>query len=355
MSRFLYGHTREIFKINIVDESQGMLEIDGFPVKILRNTRNPKDINWANEGVRLVIDCTGQFNDPTLPPDSQKGSIRAHLTSGAEKVIVSAPFNIKDPSKELPRDSEVFVYGVNHFNFDPSKHHIISAASCTTTGLAHMIKPLLETQETSKILTASMSTVHAVTNKQSILDSVPQSGTSDLRKNRSVFNNIILTTTGAATALEKILPDILKVGFMADSVRIPINTVSLITLNITFHTSINKQNGKPVINREFINNIYENAAIGSSKGLLTYSSKQNVSSDLLGYESAIIIEGHETHTRTGFANIPTDVFKEYGIENAPDIQLPVTHAKIFGWYDNEYGSYVTCLGKLTVYINKNMK
>ncbi|NMD43205.1 MAG: hypothetical protein GYA86_07850 [Firmicutes bacterium] len=113
--------------------------------------------------------------------------------------------------------------------------NLISAASCTTTGLAHAVKPFVGNGETAGIITASMSTIHATTGNQNILlDAVPQAGVSDLRKNRQVFNNIILTTTGAAIALEEILPEIRHIGFMADAVRIPTSTASLITLNVTF-------------------------------------------------------------------------------------------------------------------------
>jgi glyceraldehyde 3-phosphate dehydrogenase len=253
----------------------------------------------------------------------------------------------------MPDDSALFVYGVNHASYDPVRHHILSAASCTTTGLAHMIKPLLDTEETSKIITASMSTVHSATNNQNILDAAPDAGTRDLRRNRSVFNNIIPTTTGAAIALEEILPEIKKVGFMADSVRVPTSTVSLISLNITFKTDLN-ETGDPKINREFINDIYRKAASGAQKDLLIFSEEQNVSSDLIGCQAAAIIEGHETHTRTGFLPLYAETLREYGIDTTQDINLPVTHAKIFGWYDNEFGNYVNCLGKLTVYVDKNM-
>ena len=162
----------------------------------------------------------------------------------------------------MASDSGMFVYGVNHSDYDPMNHHIISAASCTTTGLAHMMKPLLDAEETSKIITASMSTVHAATDNQNILDAAPKAGSKDLRRNRSVFNNIILTSTGAAIALEEILPDIQKVGFMADSIRVPTSTVSLISLNITFRTALtDKETG---YKSEFINNCIK-AAAGSQR------------------------------------------------------------------------------------------
>ncbi|HOE57554.1 MAG TPA: glyceraldehyde 3-phosphate dehydrogenase NAD-binding domain-containing protein [Bacillota bacterium] len=353
IDRFLYGYTGKSCSVKVLDEAECLFEMDGIAVKVLKKERNPQNIDWAKEGVRLVVDCTGVFLDPTLPSDSPKGSIRGHIEAGAEKVIASAPFKIKDSTQKMPEDSAMFVYGVNHVGYDPARHHILSAASCTTTGLAHMMKPLLDTEETSKIITASMSTVHAATNNQNILDTSPGAGSKDLRRNRSVFNNIIPTSTGAAIALEEILPEIKKVGFMADSIRVPTSTVSLISLNITFRTKLG-ENGDPVINREFINDIYKKAADGAQKGLLIYSEDQNVSSDMVGCRAAVVIEGHENHTRTGFLPLSSEILRECGVETCQDISLPVTHAKIFGWYDNEFGNYVNCLGKLTVYVDKNM-
>jgi glyceraldehyde 3-phosphate dehydrogenase len=352
LGKFLYGYGRSC-EIKVVDTNQAILEIDGTLVKFLREARNPKDIAWRKEGVRLVVETTGQFLDPTVPADQKGGSLRGHLEAGAEKVLASAPFKIKDKTKELPDDSILLVQGINHTDFDPAKHHVISAASCTTTGLAHMIKPLLESKATSNILTASMSTIHAATNTQSVLDSVPKTGASDLRKNRSVMNNIILSTTGSAKALEQVLPEIKRVGFMADSVRIPTNTVSLIILNLTFHTSLDDA-GEPIITHLLLNDIYRQAGQGSQRGMLVYSDRQNVSSDLIGVPAAVVLEGHETHTRTGFINLPPETLASIGLPADAEVQIPVTHAKLFGWYDNEYGSYVNCLGELTGYLARNM-
>jgi Glyceraldehyde-3-phosphate dehydrogenase/erythrose-4-phosphate dehydrogenase len=353
LDRFLYGHTGKTCDVRLVDSSENLFTFDGIYVKVLTKARNPRDIPWSREGVRLVIDCTGVFLDPSLPADYSRGSLRGHLEAGAEKVIVSAPFKVKDSSQKTSDDSAMFVYGVNHSGYDPIRHHIISAASCTTTALAHMIKPLLETEETSKIVTASMSTVHASTNNQSILDAPPKAGSGDLRRNRSVFNNIIPTSTGAAIALEEILPEIKEIGFMADSIRVPTSTVSLISLNLTFR-SVLSETGEPVITKEFINDIYKKASGGPQKDFLLYSEQQNVSSDLLGCQAAVVIEGHENHTRTGFLPLSAEILRQYGINTSQDIHFPVTHAKIFGWYDNEFGCYVNCLGKLTKYLDKNM-
>ncbi len=346
--KFLFGMVGRKAEIKILDKEKPLLEIEGIPIKILRQARDPKDINWLNEGVRIVVDCTGNFLDPTLSLETGKPCLRGHLEAGAVKVICSAPFKVKSGINDAP-DAKTMIYGINHLDFNPQQHHIISAASCTTTGLAHMIKPLLENDTTSRIVTASMSTIHAATNTQSILDSVPKAAASDLRKSRSVLNNIILSTTGVSKALELVLPAIKHIGFMADSVRIPTTTVSLINLNVTFHTKLDNL-GEPSVNRKLLNSIYKQASEGSQKGLLTYSERQNVSADLIGSQAAITIEAHETHTRTGFIEVPTELL---GHNAAPEtMRMPVTHAKIFGWYDNELGSYVNCLSRLTNYIEE---
>ena len=352
MEMFLFGLSGKK-DIRIVDEQKGLLEIHGMPVTILRSARNPKDIDWKSRGVQIVIDSTGVYLDPTVAMDDARGSLRGHLAAGARVVLASAPFKIRDKAASMPDDSSMMIYGINHTSFDARKHTLISAASCTTTGLAHMMKPLLEAEETTRILTASLSTIHAATNTQSVLDAVPKGGASDLRKTRSVFNNIILSSTGAAKALEQVLPEIKRVGFMADSVRIPTTTVSLINLNITFHSPLNDK-GVPTINRAFINGIYKQASAGAQKDLLLFSEKQNVSSDLLGVPAAVVIEGFDTHTRTGFIELPVDILRASGVQSEQPIQVPVTHAKVFGWYDNEFGSYVTSLGKLAMYVDRTL-
>lgn len=354
LHRFLYGYRGERV-IEIVDENRGELLIDGMPVLVLREHRNPREIPWREHGVELVAECTGSFNDPTVPPDHPKGSIRGHLLAGARKVVNSAPFKIKDKSQKMPTDAATFIFGVNHTQFDPERHHVVSAASCTTTALAHMILPLVEHFQSRAILTASMSTVHAVTNTQSVLDALPKAGDSDLRKKRAALNNIILTSTGAAGALEQVLPDVREIGFMADSVRVPVPTESLIILNVTFQSKLNPD-GRGSITAQVINDLYREAAEGKQKGLLRFTLEQNVSSDLMGDPAAVVIEGCETHTRTGFLTV--DLRQVPGLPaealvaiKDPLLRVPVTHAKIFGWYDNEYGSYTNRLADLCVYID----
>jgi len=352
---FLYGQKAEPV-IHDLDEKNGSMTIDGIRVKFLRTSRNPLDIGWKDHGVNLVVDTTGQFLDPTLSSDHPKGALRGHFESGAEKVIVSAPFKIKDTGKPMPEDTVTTVMGINDNDYDPRRHKAISNASCTTTCLAHMMKPILNFFGYKKILSASMATVHAVTGSQEVLDRLPKTGTTDLRKNRSVMNNIILTTTGAANALRLVIPEMEKIGFIAESVRIPTSTGSLIILVINLQEELS---GEP-IRRKLINDMYMQAAAEDPKGYLHYTDRQNVSNDIIGMPiAATIIEGHETHTRT--ANVTIDLKKVPGLDknvisslNDTVIRIPVTQCVIYGWYDNEMGSYVNILGDRTVSVAENM-
>jgi glyceraldehyde 3-phosphate dehydrogenase len=355
--RFLYGVSAEPC-VHIVDREKRRLEVAGTPVTLLQEARNPKDIGWREHGVRVVVDTTGAFDDPTRPADHASGALRGHLAAGAEKVLYSAAFKIKDAARELPEDTTTLIYGCNHEAYDPARHHVISAASCTTTALAHMVRPLLDHLHRSTLMTASMSTVHAATNTQSVLDSVPRAGAKDLRKTRSALDSIILTSSNAAQALELVIPEIREIGFMADSVRVPIPTESMIILNVTFQSSIG-EDGKSSINRDLLNRIYREAAAGTQKGLLHCSEEQNVPADVRGMRAAVVIEAVETHTRTSFVEI--DLGQVQGIEphvveklSSQRVRVPVTHAKIFGWYDNEYGSYTNLLGDLTVHVHRSM-
>ncbi|MBW2268086.1 MAG: glyceraldehyde-3-phosphate dehydrogenase [Deltaproteobacteria bacterium] len=354
--RFLFGVDAEPC-VRILDRGARRLEVAGMPVTLLQEARNPRDIGWREQGVRVVVDATGTFSDPTSPPDDPRGSLRGHLEAGAEKVLNSAPFKVKDEAQPLPEDALTLIYGCNHDIYDPMRHRVISAASCTTTALAHMVKPLLDHLHDSALMTASMSTVHAATNSQMVLDNVPRAGAKDLRKSRSVLNNIILTSSGAARTLEEVLPEIAEIGFMADSVRVPLSTESLIILNVTFQSRI--EGGRSAIDGDALNEIYRLAASGAQKGNVVYSEEQNVAADVKGMRAAVVIESVETHTRTGFVEV--DLAGVPGLDSAAladlhatRIRVPVTHAKIFGWYDNEYGSYTNLLGDLAVHVHRNL-
>jgi len=352
---FLYG-CRAAPLISDLDENTGSMTIDGIRVRFLRSFRNPVELNWKELGVNLVVDTTGMFLDPTLAPEHPRGSVRGHLEAGAEKVIVSAPFKIKDKKRPIPDDAVTTIMGINENDFDPRRHKLVSGASCTTTCLAHMIKPLLNYFGPKKILSASMATVHAVTGTQEVLDRLPQPGAGDLRKTRSVMNNIILTTTGAADALRLVIPEMEEIGFIAESVRIPTSTGSLIILVINLQEEMS---GK-FIDRNLIGQIYSQAALDDPNGYLLYSEKQNVSGDIIGMpRAATVIEGHETHTRT--AEVSIDLEKVPGVGKDIKsvlkdtiVRVPVTQAVIYGWYDNEMGSYVNILGDRTVTVAELM-
>ncbi len=355
LGQYLHGHKADRVIENL-NEEHGTMEVNGVPVTILRKDRNPKDIPWKSLGVPLVVDTTGKFLDPTVLPDDKKGSIQGHLQAGAQKVIASAPYKIKDKALKMPADAITMVMGINDDQYNPKQHRMVSGASCTTTCLAFMVKPLLDFFGADKILTASMVTVHAATGSQEVLDRLPDAKTKDLRKNRSILNNIILTSTGAAKALSLVIPEMKRIGFIAESVRIPTSTGSLIVLVVTLEDESLQQPFK----RELINQIFQKASDGYLKDYLLYTERQNVSSDIIGNpRAAAVIEGTETHTRTAsicidLAKIPQ--FKEAAKagEEKCIAEIPVTQAVIYGWYDNELGSYTNLLGDMTVKIAKTL-
>ena len=352
LHRFLFGH-KGVRDIEVVDEAAGIIRAHGKEIVVLRQARNPKDIPWREHGVSLVVECTGTFRDPYADADDPRGSLRGHLAAGARTVVQSSPFKSKTKGVPLPDDTTILINGINHTDFDPAKHKVVSAASCTTTALAHMMRPLLARDLTRNMITAGMSTVHAVTNSQPMLDAVPGAGATDLRKTRSGMNNIILTSTNAAKALEQVMPEVARIGFMADSVRIPTASVSLIVLNATFQSET-LPDGAVTVDRNAINAIYRDAAEGEARGLLKYSEEQNVSADMLGEDAAVVIEAVETHTRTGFVDIRVPESQPGGENALREHRIPVTHIKVFGWYDNEMGSYTHRLGELTSHIARSM-
>jgi glyceraldehyde 3-phosphate dehydrogenase len=270
---FLYGNkcSRIIENLN---EAEGTMVINGVPVKILQEARNPKDIKWKENDVRFVVDTTGVFNDPTADAEAPRGALRGHLHAGAEKVLLSAPFKIKATGLEMPEDAVTTVMGINDDDYVSSKHNVISAASCTTTCLAYMIKPLMDHFGAENFLSASMVTVHAATGSQQVLDRLPAAGATDLRKSRSILNNIILTTTGAARALGLVIPEMKNIGFIAESVRIPTSTGSLIVLVLNLQDDLENP-----IKRDLINSIYKEYAYHSP--YIDYAEEQNVSADIV--------------------------------------------------------------------------
>ena len=352
---YLYGHMGQPV-VGDLDEDNGSMVIDGIKVVFLRDHRDPAEIGWGDHDVRLVVDTTGQFLDPIAGLNHPQGTARGHLASGADKVILSAPFKLKNEGANMPVDAVTTIMGINDSDYDPRRHKIISNASCTTTCLAHMMKPLINAFGSKKIMSASMATVHAATGSQEVLDRLPKAGKTDLRKNRSIMNNIILTTTGAAKALRLVIPEMEEIAFIAESVRIPTSSGSLIILVI----NLQEEPAGHYVSRELINDIYRQAAADNTQSYLYYTGKQNVSGDIIGLpKAAATIEGHETHTRTAeaaidLANIPGLNIDLLSNPGETVIRIPVTQAVIYGWYDNEMGSYVNILGDRTVSIAELM-
>lgn len=324
LERFLHGYCGDKTVIDAINHEENSFVIEGTKVTVLTEDRNPANIKWGQYGADVVVDCTGVYKNPDLTVDEGKGILRGHIAGGAKKVIVSAPFD----GGYTADDAHMIVYGINHDTYESEKHDLLSAASCTTTALSHMLKPLVDDARTNHLIAVSMSTIHAATNNQTVLDTLPQKGAKDLRRNRSVLDNIIITSTGAAKALKIVMPEIKDVPFMADSIRIPTSTVSLVSLNISL---------KGKVSIEEINEIYRLASIKSG-GILGYSERQGVSTDFMGHKASAIIEAVETNVEV--------------IEHDGKF---FTHAKISGWYDNEFGNYVNSLSNLVLQVQKNMK
>ena len=263
---------------NEVDEKDGALVVDGKSYKIL-SERDPEKLPWKDLGIDLVIECTGYFTD--------KAGASKHITAGAKKVIVSAP------GKEMDL---TIVLGVNDKEYDPAKHNIISNASCTTNCLAPFAKVLNDNFGIEKGL---MTTIHAYTNDQNILD-LPHK---DLRRARAAGLSMIPTTTGAAKAVGLVLPELNgKLNGLA--IRVPTSTVSIVDLVCTV---------KKATTKEEVNAKMKEAADGPLKGIMGYTEKLLVSIDYKGNPLSSIVDGPCTEVVDG--NL----------------------VKVMSWYDNEWG------------------
>lgn len=307
LEKYLFGHVGGN-PVESINEEEGTFFVNKVKVRVLRKTRRPEEIGWGQYGVKLVVDTTGGFLDPSEPIDGRKGSVIGHFHSGAEKVIVSAPFKVKKDKKSPVLDKTVTVIaGINEGDYDPKKHTIISTASCTTTCLAHLLKPVWD--ELKDVISAAfMYTIHAVTSSQEVLDRVPKADADDLRKTRSILNNIIPTSTGAAKALPLVIKGIDKIGFGANSIRVPVSTGSAVLLSLMMKT---------VVDARTINKILEDAAAKDKNGYLIYDTNQNVSADIIGSTAACIVEAKETMVVGDKSSI--------------------SNVNLCGWYDNEMG------------------
>ena len=255
------------------------IEVDGRQVKVT-SFKDPAQIPWADLGVDIVMECTGIFRD-------REGASK-HLDAGAKKVIISAPATNPDIT---------IVMGVNHDMYDPSSHHIISNASCTTNCLAPVAKVLLEN---FGIVSGMMTTIHAYTGDQRILD-FPHK---DLRRARAAGLSMIPTTTGAAKAVALVLPE-LKGRLNGMSVRVPTPTVSMVDLVV-----LTQQDNLTI---ETVNQALKTAATGNLKGFLGYSDLPLVSIDYNSSPLSSIVDAGCTDVMNG------------------------NMVKVYAWYDNEAG------------------
>ncbi|MFF5441639.1 type I glyceraldehyde-3-phosphate dehydrogenase [Streptomyces achromogenes] len=277
-----------------VTHTADTITVDGHTIKVL-SERNPADIPWGELGVDIVIESTGIF---TKKEDAAK-----HIAGGAKKVLISAPAKDEDIT---------IVMGVNQDKYDPANHHVISNASCTTNCVAPMAKVL---DENFGIVKGLMTTVHAYTNDQRILD-FPHK---DLRRARAAAENIIPTTTGAAKATALVLPH-LKGKLDGMAMRVPVPTGSVTDLVVELSREVTK---------EEVNAAFQKAAEGELKGLLDYTEDPIVSSDIVNAPASCTFDSSLTMVQEG------------------------KNVKVIGWYDNEWG-YSNRLVDLTVFVGNQL-
>ncbi|MDH4335436.1 MAG: type I glyceraldehyde-3-phosphate dehydrogenase, partial [Chloroflexota bacterium] len=239
-----------------VSAGDGTITVNGQVIKAF-SERDPAALPWKALGVDIVVESTGIFTDAT--------KARAHLDAGARKVIISAPAKNEDAT---------LVLGVNEGTYDPDAHHIVSNASCTTNGLALPAKVIWDSFGIER---GMMTTVHAYTNDQNVLDVYHK----DLRRARSAGQNIIPTTTGAAKALALVIPE-LKGRFDGFALRVPTATVSII--DFVAITS------RPVT-AETANAALLAASTGPMQGLLGFTTEELVSMDFKGDDRSSIVDG----------------------------------------------------------------
>jgi len=274
---FKYDSTYGQFN-GTVEHDEGSITLNGDRIKVL-SERDPAKLPWKDLGADIVIESTGVFRD--------RDGAGKHLAAGAKKVIISAPAKNEDIT---------IVLGVNDDKYDPAKHHIISNASCTTNCLAPAAKVI---HDNFKIVRGLMTTIHAYTNDQRILDLVHK----DLRRARAAGLNIIPTTTGAAKAVALVIPD-LKGKFDGFALRVPTATVSI----VDFVANV----GKAPASVDEVNAAFKAAAEGPMKGILGYTEEPLVSSDFRGDPRSSIVDGLSTMVKDDMV-------------------------KVIAWYDNEWG------------------
>ena len=311
--KFLFGYMANK-KVKVIN---GSVYLNDVKIVWLKDSkyRIPGNIPWSEYGVDMLFDTTGNMVDPTI---NDENSLRGHIHN-AKKVVLTAPFKIRDKGVQMPRDAITLVGGINFSLYDDSKHNIISNASCTTNCSAPPIKALVD-HFGDKFLSYALTTVHATTNSQSVLDTLPRKGDKDTRKRRSVLNNIIPTTTGAANAVLEVIPEIrdLGIGSQASSIRVPIGSGSIVIVNISVIGEFDN---------DYIDNIFKNYS-EQNPDIMKYSTEQLVSSDIVGSTYSTIYDSPFTHHRTSRRN------DQY-----------YTMFDLNFWYDNEFG-YINSLLRL---------
>lgn len=283
---FKYDSNYGAYEGEVIVDS-GDLVVDGQRVKVFAE-RDPRKLPWSSLGVDIVVESTGVFRNALEDPKTGKAGARAHIDQGgAKKVIITAPAKNEDLT---------IVLGVNDRQYDPQRHQVISNASCTTNCLAPAAKVV---HDSFRIKRGLMTTIHSYTNDQRILDLAHR----DMRRARAAGLNIIPTTTGAAKAVAKVIPD-LEGKFDGFALRVPTATVSI----VDFVAEIERPTTVEELNRAF-----KTAAEGELKGILGYSEEPLVSSDYKGDSRSSVIDAQLT-------NVMDD-----------------TLVKVVAWYDNEWG------------------
>ncbi|MES2305892.1 MAG: type I glyceraldehyde-3-phosphate dehydrogenase [Gemmatimonadota bacterium] len=267
-----------------VRATEGGLDVGGDLMRVL-SERDPAKLPWGELGVDIVLESTGHFTD--------RDKAALHLAAGAKKVIISAPAKGED---------KTFVFGVNHLEYDPAKHHVISNASCTTNCLVPVVKVI---REEFGFVRGFMTTVHSYTNDQNILD-LPHK---DLRRARAAAMSIIPTSTGAAKATSLVIPEV-KGKLDGISLRVPTADVSLVDLTCTVEKSTTV---------EAVNAAFRAAAAGALKGVLFVNDEPLVSVDYIGNQASSTVDSLSTGVIDG------------------------TLVHVSSWYDNEMGYSARCV------------
>ena len=268
--------------------------IDGHSISFSQQ-ENPAEVNWKELGIDLLIDCTGQFKTAE--------QLQCYFDSGIKKVLVSSP--APDPAINI-------VFGINHQQYQPDLHNIITSASCTTNCLSPVVKVM---QENLGIKHGCMTTIHNITNTQTIVDK----GHSDLRRARACGQSLIPTTTGSAKAITKIFPE-LEGKLNGLAVRVPLLNASL--------TDFVFESERPTTTEE-VNALFKAASETCLKDILGYEERPLVSIDYTNDKRSSIIDAPSTMVIDG------------------------TQVKILAWYDNEWG-YVNRMMELAQYIARQM-